>query len=101
VAEAVEFGLLGPLTVTIGGREVSIPAAKQRALLACLLLRPGELVTADELAEAIWGAALPANHAGFSRPMSPGCASCWAGLVSGCRAALGGTCWPWTPTTPT
>jgi DNA-binding SARP family transcriptional activator len=61
VAEAVEFGLLGPLAVTVGRREVSIPAAKQRVLLACLLLRPGELVTADELAEAIWGAALPAN----------------------------------------
>jgi DNA-binding SARP family transcriptional activator len=61
VAEAGEFGLLGPLEVTIGGRVVPIPSAKQRVLLACLLLRPGELVTADELAEAIWGAALPAN----------------------------------------
>jgi Transcriptional regulatory protein, C terminal len=41
---------------------VAIPAAKQRTLLACLLLRAGELVTVDELAEAIWGdGALPAE----------------------------------------
>jgi DNA-binding SARP family transcriptional activator/DNA-binding transcriptional ArsR family regulator/Flp pilus assembly protein TadD len=55
------FGLLGPLRVSDGGRTVSIPAAKQRVLLACLLLRAGELVTVDELAEAIWGDALPAQ----------------------------------------
>jgi DNA-binding SARP family transcriptional activator len=57
----VEFGLLGPLIVTDQGRPVPIPAAKQRTLLACLLLRAGELVTNDELAEAIWSDALPAE----------------------------------------
>jgi DNA-binding SARP family transcriptional activator len=51
----VEFGLLGPLEVTDGGRPVTIPSAKQRILLACLLLRAGELVTVDELTGAIWG----------------------------------------------
>jgi DNA-binding SARP family transcriptional activator len=55
----VEFGVLGPLEVTDGRRRVWIPAAKQRMLLAALLLRVGELVTLDELAEAIWGDALP------------------------------------------
>ena len=59
---AVEFGLLGPLEVTDGGQAVPIPSARQRALLACLLLRAGQLVTVDELAEAIWGdGALPAQ----------------------------------------
>jgi DNA-binding SARP family transcriptional activator len=58
----VKFGLLGPLEVTDGGRPVPIPSAKLRVLLACLLLRAGELVTVDELAEAIWGDdALPAH----------------------------------------
>ena len=57
----MEFGLLGPLEVAVDGRAVAIPSAKQRALLACLLLRAGELVTVDELAEAIWGEALPAE----------------------------------------
>jgi DNA-binding SARP family transcriptional activator len=51
--------VLGPLEVTDGRRRVRIPSAKQRMLLAALLLRAGELVTLDELAEAIWGDALP------------------------------------------
>jgi DNA-binding SARP family transcriptional activator len=58
----VKFGLLGPLEVTDGGRPVPIPSAKLRVLLACLLLRAGELVTVDELAEAIWGDAAPPAH---------------------------------------
>ena len=51
--------MLGPLQVVDGGRRVPIPAAKHRVLLACLLLRASELVTVDELAEAIWSDALP------------------------------------------
>ena len=57
----MEFGLLGPLEVIDGGRPVPIQSAKHRILLAALLLRAGELVTLDELAEAIWGDALRAN----------------------------------------
>jgi DNA-binding SARP family transcriptional activator len=57
----VKFGLLGLLEVTDEGRVVAIPSARQRALLACLLLRAGALVTVDELAEAIWGEDLPAH----------------------------------------
>jgi DNA-binding SARP family transcriptional activator/DNA polymerase III delta prime subunit len=57
----VEFGVLGPLQVVDDARPVPIPSAKQRMLLACLLLRAGELVTVDELAEAVWGDALPAD----------------------------------------
>jgi DNA-binding SARP family transcriptional activator len=57
--DLVEFGVLGPLQVVDGGRPVPIPAAKHRVLLACLLLRASELVTVDELAEAIWSDALP------------------------------------------
>jgi DNA-binding SARP family transcriptional activator len=58
----VEFGLLDPLEVIDGGRSVPIPSARQRVLLAALLLRPRELVTVDELVEAIWGGeALPAE----------------------------------------
>ncbi len=57
----MEFRLLGPLEVVDGGQPVPIPSAKHRVLLAYLLVRPGELVTVDELAEVIWGDALPAN----------------------------------------
>jgi DNA-binding SARP family transcriptional activator/Tfp pilus assembly protein PilF len=40
---------------------VVIQSAKHRMLLAGLLLRAGAVVTVDELAEAIWGDALPAD----------------------------------------
>jgi len=58
---AVEFGLLGPLEVVNEGRPVAIRSAKHRMLLAGLLLRAGEVVTVDELAEVIWGDELPAG----------------------------------------
>ncbi len=58
---AVEFGVLGPLRVVEDGVAVPIPAAKHRVVLAALLLRAGELVTVEELAEAVWGEALPAS----------------------------------------
>jgi DNA-binding SARP family transcriptional activator/Tfp pilus assembly protein PilF len=57
----VEFGLLGPLEVVDGGRPVAIQSAKHRILLAGLLLHAGELVTVEDLTEAIWGGALPAS----------------------------------------
>jgi predicted ATPase/DNA-binding SARP family transcriptional activator len=51
----VEFRLLGRLTVVDDGRDLTPPRHKQRALLALLLLREGELVSADEAVDAIWG----------------------------------------------
>jgi DNA-binding SARP family transcriptional activator/Tfp pilus assembly protein PilF len=57
----VEFGVLGPLRVMDGDRPIPIRSAKHRILLAALLLRAGELVTLDELAEALWGDGLPTD----------------------------------------
>jgi predicted ATPase/DNA-binding SARP family transcriptional activator len=51
----VEFGLLGPLTVVEGGSDVTPARPKQRALLALLLLRRGEVVPGAQLIEALWG----------------------------------------------
>ena len=51
----VEFGILGPLAVWRGGKEVELGAAKQRALLAVLLLHAGEPMSAERLVEALWG----------------------------------------------
>jgi predicted ATPase/DNA-binding SARP family transcriptional activator len=59
----MEFGLLGDLTVTHDGREVAVRGAKQRALLAALLVRRGDVVPADVLADDVWGDAPPANPA--------------------------------------
>ncbi len=51
----VRFRLLGPLEVRSGQDWSSISAGKQRALLAALLLNPGQVVSTDRLIAAIWG----------------------------------------------
>ncbi|HEY2742890.1 MAG TPA: BTAD domain-containing putative transcriptional regulator [Gaiellaceae bacterium] len=55
----MKFELLGRLEVVDGGRDAAPRRRKQRALLALLLLRAGEIVTADEAVDAIWGARPP------------------------------------------
>jgi DNA-binding SARP family transcriptional activator/class 3 adenylate cyclase len=53
---AVEFRILGPLEVLDDrGRPVILGGAKQRALLAVLLLHPGQVVSADRLIDELWG----------------------------------------------
>jgi DNA-binding SARP family transcriptional activator len=59
VATGIEFCLLGPLTVRCGGTALAVPRGRQRAVLAALLLRGNHVVSADELAEALWGADPP------------------------------------------
>ena len=59
----MDFCLLGPLTVRVDGVVVPIPKGKQRALLAALLLHAGRTVTADQLAELLWGPAPPPSAA--------------------------------------
>jgi DNA-binding SARP family transcriptional activator/Tfp pilus assembly protein PilF len=53
--------LLGPLVACAGGLAVPITAAKQRVVLAALLLNAGRVVGVDELAEAVWGVAVPTS----------------------------------------
>jgi DNA-binding SARP family transcriptional activator len=50
----VEFGILGPLEVRSEGKDVPLPGRKQRALLALFLLHANELLTSDQLIEALW-----------------------------------------------
>ena len=57
----LEFRVLGPLEVRRDGEVVAIPAAKQRALLALLLLRANEPVPQDELIDQLWGEEPPAT----------------------------------------
>lgn len=56
-----EFGILGPLAVRDRGALRVVPAAKQRVVLALLLLRAGRAVSADSLAHALWSDHLPAT----------------------------------------
>jgi class 3 adenylate cyclase/DNA-binding SARP family transcriptional activator/tetratricopeptide (TPR) repeat protein len=55
----VEFGILGPLAIWQNGREVELGAAKQRMLLAVLLLHADEAMSTERLADALWGENLP------------------------------------------
>jgi DNA-binding SARP family transcriptional activator len=57
----VEFRILGPLEVSHDGRPVRIKGARERALLAFLLLHPGEPVSVDRLLDELWGASPPAT----------------------------------------
>jgi DNA-binding SARP family transcriptional activator len=50
----MQFGLLGRLDVRYGDRVLPVPSGKQRAILAVLLLRNGQVVDIDEMIELIW-----------------------------------------------
>ena len=52
--DSLEFRLLGPLEVLVGGRSVPVVGAKQRALLALLLVRANEVVPRDRLVDELW-----------------------------------------------
>jgi DNA-binding SARP family transcriptional activator len=61
----VEFRLLGPLEVRDGeGNPVALPRRQQRALLAALLVRAGEVVSTDRLIDDLWGERPPRSALG-------------------------------------
>jgi DNA-binding SARP family transcriptional activator len=55
----LEFGVLGPLSATQDGVEIPLGPAKQRALLALLLLRRNRLVGRERLIEELWAGRPP------------------------------------------
>jgi YVTN family beta-propeller protein len=57
----MQFRLLGPLEVEDNGRPLVLGSAKQRALLAILLLHANEVVSRDRLIDQLWGEQQPAN----------------------------------------
>ncbi|MFI0903478.1 SAV_2336 N-terminal domain-related protein [Streptomyces sioyaensis] len=58
-APQLRFTVLGPVRAWRGETKVSLGGPEVRALLVCLLLRPGYAATADELIADIWGIAPP------------------------------------------
>ena len=74
----MEFRILGPTEVLNGGRPVSLPSGRGRALLALLLLHAGEPVSADRLIDELWGEDPP-----------PTARTVVHGLVSKLRRVLG------------
>src|SRR5215208_6579789 len=51
----MEFRILGPLEVLDDGRTLDVGGAKQRSLLAVLLLNANTVVSSDRLIDALWG----------------------------------------------
>ena len=59
----MEFLLLGPLEVRDSDGPIPLGGAKQRALLASLLLHANEVLSRDRLIDGLWGAQPPATAA--------------------------------------
>ncbi|MBC3843007.1 hypothetical protein GXW82_31050 [Streptacidiphilus sp. 4-A2] len=60
----MRFNLLGPVSVGNGGAEpVPVQAGLPRTVLVMLLLKPNRVVSAEELAQAVWGRDRPASAA--------------------------------------
>jgi DNA-binding SARP family transcriptional activator/basic membrane lipoprotein Med (substrate-binding protein (PBP1-ABC) superfamily) len=58
-----EFHVLGQLEMVVAGETVSLGGAKQRAVLAVLLLRSGEVVPLERLVDEVWGGSPPPSAA--------------------------------------
>ena len=53
--------MLGPLEVVENNRPLALGGAKQRSLLAVLLLRANQAVSSDRLIDELWGGSPPAT----------------------------------------
>ena len=51
----MDLRVLGPVEALVDGRPIALGTPKQRAVLAMLALRVGHTVSADRLAEGLWG----------------------------------------------
>ncbi len=60
---AIEFRILGPLEVVEGDRVLTLGGARQRALLAVLLLHANETLSGDRLIDELWGERPPPTAA--------------------------------------
>jgi DNA-binding SARP family transcriptional activator len=60
-ASVITFGVLGPLAVHRAGQPVELPAAMLRRLLAALLSRANQPISADRLADTLWDGNPPAT----------------------------------------
>ncbi|GAA3228387.1 BTAD domain-containing putative transcriptional regulator [Actinocorallia longicatena] len=58
---SVVVRLLGTVDVTVGGVVRPTPGLRRKAVLARLALRPGEVVSVDQLIDAVWGDRFPAT----------------------------------------
>ncbi|OBK26518.1 BTAD domain-containing putative transcriptional regulator [Mycobacterium asiaticum] len=65
------FGVLGPLQLLVDGTPVPVGAAKQRAVLAMLLINRNRPVSVDSLTDAVWdGSPVPAARTSIQSHIS-------------------------------
>lgn len=60
----MEFRVLGPLEARVDGEKISLGGAKQRAVLAVLLLNANDVISMERLIDEVWGDRSPpsASH---------------------------------------
>ena len=95
----MEFRILGLLEVVDEEQVVDVPAAKLRAVLGMLLVHANEVVSADRLAEGVWGHNLP-QLAEHLQGMSPASARLSAPIASGPGTRATSSPWVRTGSTP-
>jgi len=52
--DALRFGVLGPVQMSVNGADMPLGAAKQRAVLAMLLINRNRTLSIDSLIDAVW-----------------------------------------------
>ena len=57
----MEYRILGPLEVRAADGAVPVPGARPRAVLAVLLLHANQAVSAEQIAQALWGDEAPSG----------------------------------------
>jgi len=71
----VDFGVLGPLQLTVNGSPVALGTPKQRAVLAMLVMSRNRPVSSDALVGAAWNSSHRRSPRPACIPTSPTCAS--------------------------
>ena len=67
---STDIRILGELEAEAEGRPLELGGRKQRAVLAALLLRAGDVVSDERLVDDVWGKSPPASAAHTSRRTS-------------------------------
>ncbi|AVT31036.1 transcriptional regulator [Plantactinospora sp. BC1] len=63
----IEIRLLGPMQLLVGGSSLPLGTPKQQTVLALLAIRPGRIVTLEELIDELWPDAAPASAVANTR----------------------------------
>src|SRR3954452_15870284 len=59
----LQFGVLGPLSASLGGVDIGLGGRRQRAVVAVLLIAHGQQVSAERLLDALWEGSPPPSGA--------------------------------------